>query len=69
MALGTYFLGVNYSSALAEKFLIQMENVVVDVAAGKINKNLLKEIIEAIFFEEENKEELLFKIYKALKKS
>ena len=45
-----------------------MENVVVDVAAGKIDKDLLKEIIKAIFFENESKEELLFKIYKALNK-
>lgn len=68
LALGTYFLGLNYSSALAEKFLIQMENIVVDIAANKINKHLLKDIIEGIFFEDANKDGLLFKIYKALKK-
>lgn len=69
LALGAFFFGMNYSSALADRFIIGMENVVVDVAAGKINKSLLKEIIEALFFEDQNKEELLFKIYKALKKN
>lgn len=67
LAMGAYFLGLNYSNTLAEKFMIEMENVVVDVASGKISKELLKDIIKSIFFEEENNEELLFEIYKALK--
>ena len=67
LAMGAYFLGLNYSNALAEKFMIEMENVIVDVASGKIKKNLLKDIIKSVFFEEENSEELLFEIYKALK--
>lgn len=48
-------------------FTLEMENIVVDVASGKINKELLKDIVKSIFFEEENSEELLFKIYKALR--
>jgi len=67
LALGAYFLGVNYSNALAEKFIIEMENVVVDVASGKVDKNLLRDIVKAIFFEDEYNEELLLKIYKSLK--
>jgi death on curing protein len=68
LAVGAFFLGLNYSKALSEKFIVEMENVVVDVASGKIEKQLLKEIITAIFFENEKDEELLFKIYKALQK-
>lgn len=69
LAMGAYFLGLNYSDLLAEKFIKEMENVVVDVASGKIDKELLKEIITAIFMENENNEDLLYKIYRALEKN
>ncbi len=67
LALGAYFFGVNYSNTLAEKFIVKMENVVVEVAKNNIDKTLLKEIIKAIFFENEEDETLLYNIYKALK--
>jgi len=35
---------------------------------GKVDKDLLKEIITAIFMEAEQDEDLLFKINKAIKK-
>ncbi|MEI7511515.1 MAG: type II toxin-antitoxin system death-on-curing family toxin [Candidatus Peregrinibacteria bacterium] len=68
LALGAFFLGINYSNALAEKFIIEMENVVVEVAKGQISKDLLREIIEKIFYEDEENEELLLKIFKSLSK-
>lgn len=67
LALGAYFLDLNFTSSIAEKFIQKMENIVVEVAKGKISKNLLQKIIENIFEENEDNEELLSEIYNSLK--
>jgi death-on-curing protein len=43
-----------------------MENISYHVAAGKINKDFLKEIITSIIYEPEYLEELILKIYNAI---
>jgi len=66
LALGAYFIKLNFSSNLAEKFLIEMENIVVEVAENKIDKELLKEIILRIINETDDEEEWLYKLFKTL---
>ena len=49
------------------KFIKELENISYHVAAGKINKDLLKEIIESILFEDyDNDEQLKLKILQAI---
>ncbi|MDK0873676.1 type II toxin-antitoxin system death-on-curing family toxin (plasmid) [Clostridium perfringens] len=45
LLLGTYFMNINHYSYYTDIFSERMENVVVDVASGKISKEQLKEII------------------------
>ena len=68
LALGAYFIKLNFSSNLAEKFLIEMENIVVEVAENKIDKELLKECIFRIMEETDDEEEWLYKLFKTLSK-
>ena len=51
----------------SSKFIKELENISYHVAAGKINKDLLKEIIESILFEDyDNDEQLKLKILQAI---
>ena len=68
LALGTYFISLNFSKNLAEKFLVEMENIVVEVAENKIDKVLLREFILRIMTETDGDDEWLFKLFKALSK-
>jgi death-on-curing protein len=68
LALGAYFIKLNFSSNLAEKFLIEMENIVVEIAENKIDKELLKECIFRIMEETDDEEEWLYKLFKTLSK-
>jgi death-on-curing protein len=65
LALSTYFLEINGWSFVCNKFIREMENFVVDVADNVIDKELLKEIITSILFEDEFSEILKIKIYRA----
>ena len=47
-------------------FITEMENISYHVAAGKIDKDFLKEIITAILYDESNNEELKLKILNAI---
>lgn len=44
LLLGTYFMNINHYSYYTDIFSERMENVVDDVASGKISKEQLKEI-------------------------
>ena len=44
-----------------------MENISYHVAAGKIDKDFLKEIITSIIYEQDYPEDLKLKIYNAIK--
>ncbi len=65
LALSVYFLSINGLDILIEKFIFEMENIVVDVADNRIDKDLLFEIIESLLYEEEYTEELKLKIINA----
>lgn len=62
IALSAYFLEINNCSFIIPKFIEQMENITVDVADNRINKELLHEIITSILYEEDYSEALKLKI-------
>lgn len=65
LALSVYFLSINGLNILIDKFIIEMENIVVDVATNRIDKDLLFEIITSLLYEEDYSEELKLKIIDA----
>ena len=65
LALSVYCLYLNGLEVLAEKFILTMENIVVDVADNRIDRDLLFEIIQSILYEEDFSEELKIKIIHA----
>lgn len=66
ISLGAKFLLVNGYVFIVPKFIQEMENISYHVAAGKINKDLLLEIITSIINEPEFSEELRLKIFNAI---
>ncbi|MBP6740154.1 MAG: type II toxin-antitoxin system death-on-curing family toxin [Leptospiraceae bacterium] len=67
IALSAFMLILNGYLYCSSKFIKELENISYHVAAGKINKDLLKEIIESILFEDyDNDEQLKLKILQAI---
>lgn len=62
ISLGAQFLLLNGYVFIAGKFIHEMENISYHVAAGRIDKPLLREIITAILNGDEDNEELKLKI-------
>lgn len=62
VALSAYFLTINGLDVLVPKFIVEMENTVVDVAENVIDRDLLHEIVSSIIYEEDYSEELKMKI-------
>jgi death-on-curing protein len=65
IALSTYFMEINGYDFAVTKFIIQMENIAVDVADNRVEKDLLSEIIYAILYEDDYCDELKLKIIEA----
>lgn len=66
ISLGAQFLLLNGYVFCASRFIREMENISYHLAAGSIDKNLLKEVITAILNEDENNEDLKLKIIDAI---
>lgn len=62
IALSAYFLEINNCGFIVPKFIDKMENIAVDVADNRIEKDLLLEIIYSILYEYDFSEELKLKI-------
>lgn len=62
IALSAYFLEINNCAFRVEKFIAEMENISVDVADNRIDKDLLFEIINSLIYEDDYNEELKLKI-------
>ena len=62
IALSAYFLEINNCGFIVPRFIEQMENIAVDVADNKINKELLSEIIFSLLYELDYSEDLKLKI-------
>jgi death-on-curing protein len=66
IALGSYFLELNGYDYAVKKFVLEMENIAVWVADGKISKELLATIIESLIYEDNFSESLKLKIVLAI---
>lgn len=60
--LSAYFLEINNCSFRVDRFIFEMENIAVDVADNRIDKDLLFEIVNSIIYEDDYSEELKLKI-------
>ena len=65
IALSAYFLEINNYSFRTTRFIAEMENIAVDVADNRIDKELLFELIFSILYEEDYCEELKLKLIKS----
>lgn len=66
IVLTCYFLEVNGFDFKVSHFIREMENIAVQVADNKIDKDLLQEIITSILYESDYNEELQLKIVNAI---
>ncbi len=66
ISLGARFLLINGYLFIVPKFIQEMENISYHLAAGKISKPLLNEIIKSIINEPDFSEELKLKILNAI---
>lgn len=66
ISLGAYFLELNGYDYCVTTFILRMENVVVWVAEGKINKDLLSEMMISLIEENDYSESLKLKIIEAV---
>ena len=65
IALSAYFLEINNCGFIVRRFIAEMENIAVDVADNRIDKDLLFEIISSLMYESDYSEELKLKIIHA----
>jgi len=56
---------VNNLEGLVSKFILEMENIVVDVADNIVDRDLLNEIVTSLLYEADYSEELKMKIIQA----
>jgi death-on-curing protein len=66
IVLGAYFLQLNGYDYCIKKFVLEMENIAVWLAEGKIDKRLLEHLIESIVLEGEYSESLKLDLLHAL---
>jgi len=62
LALGAYFLKLNGYDFCIDKFIVEMENIVVWLAEGKIDDDLLLDILTSIIHEDEFNESIKLRI-------
>lgn len=67
ISLGAHFLLLNGYIFIVPRFIREMENISYHLAAGRIDKTLLKEIIKAVIEDDMDNEGLKLKIISALK--
>lgn len=67
ISLGAQFLLLNGYVFVVPRFIKEMENISYHLAAGKIDKDFLKEIIQAVIDDDMDNEELKLKILKAIR--
>lgn len=62
LALGIYFLELNCYSYCVDRFVIQMENIIIWVIENKISKEFLSELMEFIVLDEDFPESIQLKL-------
>lgn len=68
LVLGAYFLELNGYDYCVKKFMLEMENIVVWLAEGKVSKKLLLKLITSIIMDDDYPEELKLELLEALEK-
>jgi death on curing protein len=66
ISIGAHFLLINGYVFVVPRFIREMENISYHLAAGKIEKEFLKEIIQAVIDDNMDNEELKLKIIEAI---
>jgi len=66
IALGAFFLELNGYDYCVKKFVVEMENISVWLAEGKISKELLGEIILSLINDEDYPESLKLLMFEAI---
>jgi len=66
LTLGAYFLELNGYDYCVQKFVFEMENIVVWLAESKISKDLLLRLITSLVIDDEYSEELKLDLLSAL---
>lgn len=68
IALSAYFLEINGFDSIVSSFIARIENIAVDVADNIIDRELLKDIITSLLYEEDLSYELKLRIINAKQK-
>ncbi|MCJ8170764.1 type II toxin-antitoxin system death-on-curing family toxin [Atopomonas sediminilitoris] len=66
LTLGAYFLTLNGYDYCVPQFFVQMENIVVAVAEGKINKELLQRLVISLIQDDDFPEDLKLELLESL---
>jgi death-on-curing protein len=64
--LGAYFLELNGYDFCIDRFIVEMENIVVWLAEGKIDDDLLLDIVTSIIYENEFNESIKLRLFEAV---
>ena len=65
LVLGSYFLELNGYEYCIKKFVLEMENIVVWLAEGKIDKALLLKLMSSLLIDDEYPESLKLELFYA----
>jgi len=66
ISLGSIFLLKNGYMDAAQRFLFKMETISYHLAAGRIDKDFLRDIIDSIIYEEDYSEEIKLKLIQCM---
>lgn len=66
LTLGAYFLTLNGYDYCVPQYMVQMENIVVAVAEGTINKELLQRVVTSLIEDDDFSDELKIDLYEAM---
>ena len=66
ISLGALFLLLNGFVFIVPKFISEMENISYHVASGKINKEILSDIVKAIIYDNLEDENIKLRIFNAI---
>ncbi|MDZ4188791.1 MAG: Fic family protein [Hydrogenophaga sp.] len=68
LTLGAYFLTLNGYDYCVEQYVIQMENIVVAVAEGSVNRDLLQRVVVSLIEEDDFSDDLKIDLVEAMGK-
>lgn len=66
LSLGAYFLELNGYDYCVQKFVLEMENIVVWLAENKISKELLLKLVTSLIMDDEYSEDLKLTLLEAV---